>query len=108
MKYILFSLGLFSMLLIASPQGIPVHTNTVISGTSTVLLATNKDRGYLLVQNNGAVDCQMKFGSAITSDNDGVVLGSGQNYEAINAYIKSSVYMKCASGASIAAVEANY
>jgi hypothetical protein len=108
MKYILIALGMCSIILIASPQGFPVHTNTVISGTSTVLLATNKDRGYLLVQNNGAVDCQMKFGSPITSDNDGVVISSGQNYEAINAYIKSSVYMKCASGASIAAVEANY
>ncbi len=108
MKKLSLVLLSLAVIVLASPQGIPVHTNTVISTDSTQLLAANPNRGYVLVQNNGAVSCQLKFGSAITEANDGVVIGSGQNYEAINAYVKSPVYMKCASGASIAAIESNY
>jgi hypothetical protein len=50
----------------------------------------------------------MNFGTDVSALN-GLVLGSGQNYEAINAYIKAPLYMKCAaSGSSIITLESNY
>ena len=110
MKYFILigSALVFSYVCMGSPQGFPVHTNTVVGNTSTQVVATNKDRGYILVQNNGAVACQLKFGGAITADNDGVVIDGGENYEAINSYIKSPIYMKCTANASVAVVESNY
>lgn len=109
MKKTLIVLGIaLCALVVASPQGVPVHTNSVVGVTSTEYLAANKNRGYIIIQNNGAGNCQIKFGSAISSDNDGVVIGPSQNYEAVNAYIKSSVYAKCTVSSSLAAIESNY
>lgn len=105
MKFLLASL--IASVALASPQGVVTNTSVTVTTGSTLALAANPYRGYLLVQNNGSGSCQLKFGSAITGS-EGVVLGASQNYEVINGYVKSSVYMKCTQSCAIAIVETNY
>jgi hypothetical protein len=108
MKNILLILGLLSTSLWASPQGVPVNTTTVVGTDSIEALAANKNRGYLIMQNNGSGNCWVKFGSAQTGL-EGLVLGASQNYEPVESFSKSSVYMRCAaSGSSIVFLETNY
>lgn len=108
MKYVLTAIAILCSIAIASPQGVPVNTTYVVGTSSVEALAANKNRGYLLIQNNGSDSCWAKFGATQTS-REGVVIGAGENYEMVNAYIKSSVYMICgATGSSIVFVESNY
>lgn len=108
MKHLIIALNIFSGIASASPQGFPVVSQYTVSTSSVEALASNKNRGYLLIQNNGTGNCWAKFGAS-QSGLEGVVIGSSQNYEVVNGYIKSSVYMRCAaSGSSIVFVETNY
>lgn len=110
MKRIALFLGAVFPLLIwaGSPQGFPVESSTLVGTTPVTALASNKDRGYLIIQNNSSGQCQVKFASAV-SGTEGLILGSGQNYEVNAAFLKSPVYMRCATAASsIVFLESNY
>lgn len=109
MKLLLLALLLVGAPLLAgTPQGVPVLTTTVVGTSSVQALAANKNRGYLIIQNNGSGDCWMKPSSSQTGL-EGLVIGAGENYEPVSAFIKSSIYMRCAAtGSSIVFLEANY
>lgn len=108
MKKLFVVLFLLPFFADASPQGVPVITQYTVSTSSVQALAENKNRGYLLIQNNSSGNCWVKFGSTQTG-REGVVIGTSQNYEMINGFVKSSVYMTCsASGSSIVFVESNF
>lgn len=108
MKYLLIVMSFSSLVLLGSPQGFPVETQVQISSTPALALAANPNRGYLIMQNNGSGNCQVRFGSAITYG-EGIILGAGQNYEPQQSFIKAGVYMKCASaGSSIVFIESNF
>lgn len=108
MKLLLTVLILFSGLAGASIDTVDIKTQTVVSATttSTLALATNKDRRYLLIQNNGAVTVYVKFGSA-HSGTEGVWIVAGGNYEPYKAPLES-IYLKSASGtADVTIISAN-
>lgn len=77
-----------------SPQSVLSETQQFVGTGSSLVLNTNKDRGYLIIQNNGSSVCNVKFGSAITGT-EGFLLQTQQNYEVQDGYPKTSVYMKC-------------
>ena len=107
MKLLLITLAFVPFIFAGSPQSVSVMTSASIGTASAVALAANGNRGYLLIQNNGSVTCQVKFGSAITST-EGVQLTAGQYYEPWVAP-KEAVYMKCAGAATpIQLVEGNW
>lgn len=70
---------------------------TGTAGVSAKVLNQNNLRNYLLIQNLGATNIIAKFGSAISSSNEGVVIVAGGNYEPIVAP-GNSLYLKAASG----------
>lgn len=108
MKYVLFLLSICSFVYAGSPQGFPALTTTVVGTGVSTALAANKDRGYLIIQNNGSGNCWMKFGTTM-SGVEGLVIGSGQNYEPSQSFIKSALFMRCTvAGSSIVMVEANW
>lgn len=108
MTRLLFLLALIPTLGYASPQGIPIHTTKVVSTANITVLSANPNRGYLIIQNNGSGNCQLKFGTSITGT-EGMILGAGLNFEPNQAYIKSALYMKCTvSGSSICLLESNW
>lgn len=88
-----------SLSLFASPQGEPVHSEATVTSTASLALAANKNRGYLLIQNKGSVSCYVRFGSTFTGTN-GVLITTGQYYEPVSAFVKSAVYVVCASGSN--------
>lgn len=95
----------------ASPQGVPVFSNATCGTSPGTLLAANRNRGYLLIQNQGSDTsghCYIKPGSAVVST-DGVWVDSGQNYETIEAYTKQAWYCRCDnSGQTFAIIETNW
>lgn len=97
-----------SVVLAGSPQSVPVHSQASIGTSSTLALAANKDRGYLMIQNKGGDSCQVKFGSAITGT-EGILITAGQYYEPVEAFLKSAVYMSCTgSGNNVVFLEGNW
>lgn len=91
-----------------SPQAVFSQSQVTAGNTSAIALAANANRGYLLIQNQGDANCYVKFGAAIGSGNDGVLIAAAQYYEPYIAP-KTAVYMKCASiNQTIQFVEGNY
>lgn len=107
-RCVIFLMSLSGVLFAGSPQGVPVETTTIVGTSGVQVLAANADRGYLIVQNNGTGNCFIKFTGAITGS-EGLIIGSGQNFEPTTAFIKKSLNMRCASaGSSIVTLETNY
>lgn len=78
-------------------EGIPVESTTSIpTATSTVILAANSNRKYLLIQNNSAANIMVSLsgntltGIAPTSTNKGIVIVSGWSYEVPAEYLTIS------------------
>lgn len=105
---LIIGLMAFSQLLLASPQGVPALTSTTVGVTSTVALAANPYRGYLIMQNQGPYSCVMAPASSVVSPN-GILVLSGQNYELQQAFIKSAISVQCGGSSSrIVFLEANF
>lgn len=102
MKFILLFVLLFSRVGFAqvnfqTDHQVALKTQTVFTaGASTLILAANSKRGYLLIQNLGATSIIVKFGSTIATT-EGVSIPAGGNYEMYRV-LKTSVYVKAASG----------
>lgn len=73
-------------------QQIVVNATT----TSTLALAANPLRKYLMIQNNGTAVVSVTFNAAQTST-EGVQIVAGGNYEPFKASA-DSVYLKASSG----------
>lgn len=94
---IVLGLVLFSVVLWASPQGVPVQSTTTCGTTPALMLAANPNRGYLLFQNQGSDTsghCRFKAGAIMVSG-VGLWVDSGQNYETVEAYTKKAWYCQC-------------
>jgi hypothetical protein len=107
MKYFLIVLSVLSSIAIASPQGVPVMTYINVGTSPVTALAANKNRGYLIMQNNGSGSCQVSFTTPIVAD-EGLIIRTLQNYEPEESFTKSPVYMKCSVGSSIVFLETNF
>lgn len=106
--FLIILLGVVSAMCIASPQSFLSETQQFVGTGSSLILNSNKDRGYLIIQNNGSSLCNLKFANPITGT-EGFVLQSGQNYEVQEGYPKTSVYMKCNTAAqSVETMETNF
>lgn len=108
MRFLFMIVLLFSFRVFAAPTAVDIKTQTVVTATttSTVALAENKERRYLLIQNNGAVTVYVKFGAA-HSGTEGVWIIAGGNYEPFQAPLES-IYVKSASStAAVTIIEAN-
>jgi hypothetical protein len=66
--------------------------------TSTLAMAKNNMRGYLIIVNTGSVTVYAKFGSA-HSATEGIPIPAGGSYEPIQAPV-NSVYLVTASSTS--------
>lgn len=100
MKALLLTIFLLpTALFAASPQGFPVMTDYQVTTTaSTQVVAANKDRGYMLIQNKGSSTCQFAFGQDLAGlGTDGLFIGTLQNYEPVAAFVKSALYVRCGS-----------
>ena len=107
---ILFLGLLISLPLFGSPQGVPLPPVVVTVGTtSTLIIAANLNRGYLMVQNQGAstINCYISLAGPITA-NAGLLVVGGQNYEVVDGFTKSAVYGMCASPTTWVTQEINY
>jgi hypothetical protein len=114
MKYILLSLAVLMSIpafgasvteqfeLSPSPGGQAAYTATT---TSTKILPVNKNRVYLMLQNQGAVVVDVKLGAIEASD--GVQLQPGGSYEFVVGPT-NSVWIKSASStATVVVIEGN-
>lgn len=75
---------------------ITVQTNTTATTTSTKLVNANTARNYLIIQNLGATNVLVKFGSA-HSASEGITIFPGGNYEPFMVPT-GDIYFKAASG----------
>lgn len=108
MKYLLTVFLMAASVCHGSPQGVPSESTVVVGLTPVTALPANKDRGYLIIQNNGVTGfCQIRFSTAIVGT-EGIILAATQNYEPNGAFVKSPVYMRCSVSSSIVFVEANF
>ncbi len=83
-----------------------VETAVTATTASTQWVAPNQSRGYLLIQNNGATNIIVKFGSTISAS-EGTVIQPGGSYEPSVMPIES-VWIKTASSTdSVAITEGN-
>ncbi len=93
-------LVLIFCLLTASISNATVFFGAPVTGTagaSTKILNQNNLRTYLIIQNIGATAIIVKFGSTITSSNEGIQIPAGGNYEPVEAPA-NSMYLKALSG----------
>jgi hypothetical protein len=90
-----------------SPHTVPIMTAVTVGTSSQLALAANQYRGYLIIQNQGTSTCLVSFGSPITG-NHGLQIAANQNYEPVEAFVKSAVYMQCGSNSTIEFAETNY
>lgn len=104
MKYIL-ALALFlSPMLVAGNYTVffaPVSFSSTTA--STLALASNSMRTYLLIQNTGSTSIIVKFGS-VQSASEGVTIPAGWNYEP-NLAPTNSVWIKSASGTNAVTIQ---
>ena len=91
-KLLLF---LFGSVLFASPQGVPTMTTVTVTSADGIALTQNLNRGYLLIQNQGVNNCYVSFGAATTASGGYIILPGNQYYEPVEAFVKSSVSMRC-------------
>lgn len=97
MIFVLFTtLFLFVPKCFAIYFGAPV--SVTVTGTSTMEMAANGIRQYLIIQNTGSVPVIVKFGSIQTAG-EGVVIPAGGAYEPVEAPA-SSVWMETATGSA--------
>lgn len=99
MKY-LFGVMFLTVIVNASPQGVPAMTNfTVVTAGNQAYQALpyNKDRGYLIIQNNGSSTCYVSLGASLTGTigTQGLAIATAQNYEPQQAFVKSAVFVQC-------------
>lgn len=99
MKYIL-PLVLFFFSIQAKAQSVVFAAPVAFSvtSTSTLALAPNGKRNYLIIINTGAVAAIVKFGS-VQSANEGISIPPGGNYEPWQA-AANVMYAKTASGST--------
>lgn len=97
MKKVLLLSGILVMSLCGAEQ-VTLKTQTIVSatGTSTLLLAANQRRKYLLIINNGSATVYAKGGS-IHSSTEGVPIVAGGNWEPFQTPT-DAIYLKSASG----------
>lgn len=98
MKYYLILFVLF--LSFTALAGGPYYFAAPVTGTagaSAQVLAQNSLRNYLIIQNTGSTILIVKFGSAISSSNEGMQVAAGGAYEPVLAPA-SAVYIKALSG----------
>lgn len=89
-----FSLMLLCSIALASQFGAPV---TGTAGASTKVLNANNLRTYLIIENTGATPIIVKFNSAISGSDEGLLIPAGGNYEP-NEAPAGAVYLKAQSG----------
>lgn len=90
----------------SAPTSVGAANQTTFACTASSALAFtgNKERAYILIENEDAANTAIvKFGSAIASS-EGVLLQPKQMYEPHPA-LKGAIYCKSATGATIAIVE---
>lgn len=96
-----FLLGLFfvSFLCLAVSDRTSLVSKSEVSVTtsSTLILAANLNRNYLLIQNRGSASIYVKFGSAHSGGEVFVEIAAGGFYEPTRVS-GEAVYMKSASG----------
>lgn len=100
---------LVTAVVLASPQGVPVLTQAtgISSSASTQILAANRNRGYLIIQNESGFNCTVAPVPIVNGI--GLLLTNGQNYETIEAFTKSAWYATCTNnGSSLTILETNY
>lgn len=93
---ILLSLFLVAGFAFAEPTILNNQILVSATVTSTLRLAANKNRKYLIIINNGSQTVYVKMGSAHTTT-EGIPIVAGGNWEPIQTPI-DSVYLKSASG----------
>lgn len=112
-KFILFFVAIFASSVLAASGGDSGNTTIIsqqtvtASVTSTLVLAANSFRQYLMIQNNGATNVIVKFGSAQTGTEGLVIPANGGSYE-MNKPATDAVYLRSASSTdSVRVVEGN-
>lgn len=107
---ILFLL-LFPLVCFGSPQGVPAQSTATCGVVSSIFIASNPNRGYLLFQNQGSDTtghCYFKAGATVVGTG-GLIVNSGQNYETVEAFTKQAWYCRCDSAAqTIEVLQTNY
>lgn len=100
---------LFPMSLMASPQGVPRISSTIVGTSAVQALAANPYRGYLIMQNQGTTgSCLMSPVTPLVSP-DGILISAGQNYEMQGAFVKSAINFQCDNtGNRIVFIETNF
>ncbi len=99
MKFILIFLILslpFQALAVSDKTGLVNQTSVSVTGTSTLILARNELRNYLLIQNVGTDTIIVKFNSA-QSGSEGIQIPAGGNYEPGKVPVES-VWIESAAG----------
>jgi hypothetical protein len=104
MKKLLASL--FAIIAVSAAQaGVDVQSLTSFTATttSTVALAQNTQRKYLLVQNRGAVSVYLKFDSA-HSGTEGITVSAGGNYTEACSAPTDSIFIRSDSSTALVTV----
>lgn len=78
-------------------------TTATVTTTSALLVAADPQRNYLIIQNNGATNVIVKFGS-IQSASEGIIIPPGGNYEPFKGF-RNSVFAKSASATDSVTVQ---
>lgn len=94
MKALIISL-LFSISVHAANFAVKTQSTVTATTTSTLAVATNKKRSYLMLVNNGAVNVLVKLGSA-HAGSEGISIVAGGYYEPVVAP-RDSIYLKSTS-----------
>lgn len=98
---------LVTFVVLASPQGVPVYTKATVGTTVSQILATNLNRGYLIIQNATTNNCVVSPVSFVSPN--GLVVLAGQNYETDEAFTKTTWFAACsAANTSLNILETNY
>ena len=78
-----------------------------INNQSRVIAAANKKRRYMLIQNVGANDCWISFGSVAVNGARGILLVAGSSLEFNNAVPNNEVQAVCLPTTRLSVCEAN-
>lgn len=107
---------LFFLFLSAMPEGHAVYqpkqfaiksqSDVTATTVSTSVAAAEPSRGYLLIQNKGAVNVYLKFGSA-HSGTEGILIVPGGNWEPPQVPT-DAIYLKSASSTAVVQILEGY